>query len=167
MDKLKKHYNKYIFDKRQNYSAVEVSSNTDEDIFLDNIAEKLAGGTDILCVKNCSMPQMEFLEICKKIKILCAEFDTIFLINGRADIVLLSEADGVHLEPEEISPHSARELLGENSFIGISVKNIQQLAKVSPDEIDYILAEPDISEEISDRIKVPCFINGNPIEKFS
>lgn len=163
MENFKNHYKKYIFHNRKNYLVEIVSATDSENDFLDNIAEKISNEADILLIKNEGMPDGKFLGLCKKIKLLCAEFDVIFLISQRADIAFLAEADGIHLEPDGLDIHSAKEILGENAIIGISANNEQQVQTAIENCADYILAYFDINKSCP----ICCFRNGNPIKKLS
>ena len=51
------------------------------------------------------------------------------IINDRADIALLSNADGVHLGQEDLAPGAARRLLGPQRLIGVSAHNLDKPGK--------------------------------------
>ena len=163
MENFNKHYKNFILNNRQNYLKEIVPATTDEDKILNDIAEKICGDFDILEVENGGMPDGKFLRICKKIKLLCAEFDAIFLIKSRCDIAFLCDADGVYLEQDDINIHCAREILGENSLIGISVYNNKQVHTAVKDGADYIFVHFEIKQNNS----ICIFKNGNPIRKLS
>lgn len=163
MKNFNKHYKNFILNNRHNYLKEIISATTDEDEILNIIAEKICGEFDILEVENGGMTDGNFLGICKKVKLLCAEFDVIFLIKSRCDIAFLCGADGVYLEQDDIDIHCAREILGQNSLIGISVYNNEQVQTAVKDGADYILAHFEIKQNNS----ICIFKNGNPIRKLS
>ena len=49
------------------------------------------------------------------------------VVNDRADVALLSRADGVHLGQDDLSPRAARALLGESAVIGLSTHTVEEL----------------------------------------
>ena len=79
-----------------------------------------------------------FLRIAHAIRRLTAGTGTLFIVNDRIDIALLSEADGVHLGQDDISPQEARALAGEKMLIGLSTHTLEQVDRAQDDPIDYI-----------------------------
>lgn len=61
-----------------------------------------------------------------------------FIINNRIDICLATNADGVHLGQSDMPIRKARELLGEEKIIGLTVKNIKQAKHAEKNRADYI-----------------------------
>lgn len=64
------------------------------------------------------------------------------IINDRVDIAFALKADGVHLGQDDLSPVSARKILGENAIIGVSTHNLEQLAEAVKLPIDYAAIGP-------------------------
>ena len=65
-----------------------------------------------------------------------------FLVNDRADIAKLCEADGVHLGQEDLPPEKARRFLGEGMVIGYSTHNLEQAQAACGLPVDYIAVGP-------------------------
>jgi thiamine-phosphate pyrophosphorylase len=63
------------------------------------------------------------------------------LINDRADIALMSGADGVHVGQEDLQPASLRELRGLR-VIGLSTHNLEQLQAALDQPADYFAIGP-------------------------
>ena len=70
------------------------------------------------------------------------EFGGKFLVNDRADIAKLCEADGVHLGQEDLSPQKARIFFGEGMTIGYSTHNLEQAQAALALPVDYIAVGP-------------------------
>jgi thiamine-phosphate diphosphorylase len=65
------------------------------------------------------------------------------LVNDRADVALLAGADGVHLGQEDLSPESARRLLGSSAIIGLSTHDLGEARKADAAEaVDYVAIGP-------------------------
>jgi thiamine-phosphate pyrophosphorylase len=64
------------------------------------------------------------------------------IINDRADIALLSGADGIHLGQEDLAVSEARTLLGNKAIIGLSTHNETQFRNALTQNIDYIALGP-------------------------
>lgn len=146
-----------------------------EDDFLDAVASALQGGVDILQLREKTMPAKKILELGKKVKQLCTQFETLFIVNDRVDIALLLQADGVHLGQDDLDVESARKILGENSIIGVSTHAPEQALKAVEDGADYIGVGPvfatptkkgripvglDYVKWVSENINIPAFAIG-------
>ena len=49
-----------------------------------------------------------------------------FVINDNVLVALVSDADGVHLGQDDMSPLDVRKILGKNKIIGVSAVNVEQ-----------------------------------------
>ena len=141
-DKLKQKFNQLKLENKKLYLVTNSDNFESEDAFLDAVASALKGGVDILQLREKTMPANEILSVGKKIKQLCLQYDTTFIVNDRIDIAALLEADGVHLGQDDLDVISAREILGENAIVGISTHAPEQALKAVQDGADYIGAGP-------------------------
>ncbi len=146
-----------------------------EDLFLDAVASALKGGVDILQLREKNMPANKIIELGKKIKLLCGEYNALFIVNDRVDIAFAVGADGVHLGQDDMDIQSAREILGENAIIGVSTHAPEQAQKAVLDGADYIGVGPvfttptkpgrqsvglEYVKWVSDNIDLPAFAIG-------
>lgn len=69
------------------------------------------------------------------------------LINDRVDIALGVRAAGVHLGQEDLSPASARRILGPGSLIGYSTHSVDQAREADELPIDYVAIGPVYASE--------------------
>ena len=141
-DKLKEKYNQIKLADKNLYLVTNSDCFESDDAFLDAIASALEGGVDVLQLREKKMSANRILELGKKIKQLCLQYDTTFIINDRIDIAALLEADGVHLGQDDLDVKSAREILGANAIVGISTHAPEQALKAVADGADYIGVGP-------------------------
>lgn len=78
------------------------------------------------------------LGACEEILAVTAGTATRFIVNDRADIALLSGADGVHLGQDDISLEAARRILGPDKIVGLSTHSIAQAREALAQHPDYI-----------------------------
>ena len=161
------------------YKKLYLVTNSDkfdsDDAFLDAVASALKGGVDILQLREKNMPANKIVELGKKIKLLCAEYNAIFIVNDRVDIAAILEADGVHLGQDDMDVASARKILGNNAIIGVSTHAPEQAQKAVQDGADYIGMGPvfttptkpgrksvglEYVEWVSQNIDIPAFAIG-------
>src|SRR5262249_60018596 len=71
-----------------------------------------------------------------------APADAQVLVNDRVDVALLSGAAGVHLGQTDLSPASARQILGSDRIIGFSTHNPEQAREADALPVDYVGVGP-------------------------
>ena len=83
-----------------------------------------------------------FIEEAVLLKKALEPFGVPLVINDRVDVALASDADGVHIGQSDMPYSKARELLGKEKIIGLSVENLQQVAEAEALDVDYIGVSP-------------------------
>jgi len=63
-------------------------------------------------------------------------------MNDRADLCLAAGWDGVHVGRNDLSPRSARQILGSSRWLGVSTHNPEQVAEADQSPADYIAIGP-------------------------
>ncbi|SRR5258707_6189094 len=64
------------------------------------------------------------------------------IMNDRADLCLAAEFDGVHVGQDDLSPESARKIIGPERWLGVSTHNAQQVIEADEPSADYIAIGP-------------------------
>lgn len=141
-DKLKENYNRIKLSEKKLYLVTNSDSFESEDEFLDAVASALEGGVDIVQLREKKMGASKVLELGRKVKLLCSQYDATFIVNDRIDIAAILEADGVHLGQDDLDVKSAREILGANAIVGISTHEPNHALKAVEDGADYIGVGP-------------------------
>lgn len=173
-DKLKEQFNLLKLEKKKLYLITSSDKFLSKDIFLDAIASALQGGVDIICLREKEIPDSVVVDIGHKIRTLCDEYGATFIINDRADIAHIVDADGVHLGENDISVQDARDLLGPNAIIGKTTTCPDEVIEAVNEGADYVtigniyttpakLTESiDMStiRWINDNIDIPSFLTG-------
>lgn len=168
-NKLKEQFNLLKLEKKKLYLITNSDKFQSKDEFLDATASALQGGVDMIMFRETSIPDKVKVEIANKLRALCDEFGATLIINDRADIAQIVEADGVHLGSNDINPQDAREILGENAIIGKTTHNPDEVIEAVNEGVDYITFEPIANnvEEIetyigwvSENIDIPVFFSG-------
>ena len=65
-----------------------------------------------------------------------------FVVNDRVDVALAVAADGVHLGQEDLAYPEARELLGPDKIIGITVHTVAEALAAEARGADYLGVSP-------------------------
>lgn len=171
-NKLKEQLNLLKLEKKRLLLITNSDKFTSKDEFLDAIASALQGGVEIILYRENEIPDSVKVELARKIRILCDEYGSTFIVNDRADIAQIAEADGVHLGQDDISIADAREILGENAIIGKTCENTDQVIDAMNDGADYVTFGPvEVSKHknissaeslswMKENIEIPVFVFG-------
>lgn len=101
----------------------------------------LAAGTSIvqLRLKNRDLKKEATLTLAYKLLTLCRDYQALFIINDNPEFANFIGADGVHLGKNDSGIQHARDILGDQSIIGVSCYNSLELAlQAQAQGADYI-----------------------------
>jgi thiamine-phosphate pyrophosphorylase len=68
--------------------------------------------------------------------------DSCLILNDRVPLVLSAGYDGVHVGQEDLSPASARGMLGSEMIVGVSTHGEGQLLDATVSPVDYVAIGP-------------------------
>lgn len=91
------------------------------------VGEALAGGADVIQLREKHLPDRELLSRAREVRILTAQAKARFVLNDRPDLARLAGADGVHLGQEDVTVRDARRIVGASLVIGVSTHDRRQL----------------------------------------
>jgi thiamine-phosphate pyrophosphorylase len=98
----------------------------------------LQAGVRILQLRLKEASGRDFLAAADRIGRMCRERGTLFIVNDRADIAMLADADGVHLGQRDIPLDAGRRVVGSNKVIGISTASVDMARAAEAGGADYI-----------------------------
>ena len=64
------------------------------------------------------------------------------IMNDRADLCLAAGLDGVHVGQDDLSPESARLIVGDQLWVGVSTHSVEQVTVADRTSADYIAIGP-------------------------
>lgn len=100
----------------------------------------VSGGADVIQLRHKSVARGELLDLARRFR--AAIRDALFIVNDHVDIALLSEADGVHLGPDDLSISAARRIAGDRLLIGASASTPNRVRDAVKDGADYLGCGP-------------------------
>jgi thiamine-phosphate pyrophosphorylase len=98
----------------------------------------LDGGATIMQLRLKDFGGRDFLAAARAIAALCHERGAILIVNDRADIAHLADADGVHVGQTDLPLEAARRVVGPNKIVGVSTHSIEQARAAEAGGADYI-----------------------------
>lgn len=108
----------------------------------DIVEEAIKGGVTMLQLREKNCTTREFYDIAVKLKDLLKTYNIPLIISDRIDIALAIDADGVHIDQQDLPYKVARKLLGEDKIIGLTVETFKQIEEANNLDLDYIAVAP-------------------------
>ena len=92
------------------------------------MAACIAGGVDIVQLRDKHLEARPLLERAALVRAVCADAGVPFILNDRPDLALEAGADGVHVGQDDAPVALARRILGADAIIGLSTHGPADLA---------------------------------------
>lgn len=103
--------------------------------------EAVKGGCTLVQLRAPEWKKKKQLEAALLLKQALVGTGVPLLIDDHVDIALIAKADGVHVGQEDLPPNEARDILGPDAIIGLSVGSLLELNSVT-DAVDYLGVGP-------------------------
>jgi thiamine-phosphate pyrophosphorylase len=106
------------------------------------VSEALAGGAQMIQLRDKDLPDRERLTRAREVRILTHQARAAFILNDRPDLARLAGADGVHLGQDDLTTRDARRILGPRALLGRSSHNVSQLDQATLEGASYLGVGP-------------------------
>lgn len=120
------------------YAVTDRAWAADGDSFFRQVAAAIAGGADIVQLREKHLDPQAFLTEAKRFVALCREQGALSIINDSAEIAAQARADGVHVGQGDLEASHARALLGPDKLIGVSVHTVEEALRAQAAGADYL-----------------------------
>lgn len=101
------------------------------------IEAAVAGGAGIIQLRYKSYHSAELYEAARQARAVTRRLGVPLIINDRLDVALAVQADGVHLGQEDLPHAVARDRLGRERWLGVSVHSLEEFERSRPANPDY------------------------------
>jgi thiamine-phosphate pyrophosphorylase len=109
---------------------------------LEIVAAAIRGGVTVVQYREKTVGLRVLIEQALALQTLCRQAAVPFIVNDRVDVALAVDADGVHVGQDDMPASLARQLIGPDRIVGVSVENIAQARQAQADGADYVGASP-------------------------
>ena len=106
------------------------------------VREAVAGGVTMVQLREKDCSTGEFIALAKELKSVLHPLGIPLIINDRIDVALAVDADGVHIGQSDMPYAMARQLLGPDKIIGLSVETLDEVIAANALDVDYIGISP-------------------------
>lgn len=107
---------------------------------LSDVTAAVAAGVRVVQYRQKQGLPRDLVAEARQLRQLCRHIR--FLVNDRVDLALEVGADGVHLGQEDFSYYKARNLLGPDKIIGVTVHNVAEALAAQAAGADYLGVSP-------------------------
>lgn len=109
---------------------------------VDLVAAALEGGATAIQLREKTLSTLDQVALGRELRRLTHQAGALLIVNDRADIACVLEADGVHLGQDDLPVAAARRILGPEAIIGGSAGNLDELATSLAAGVDYLGVGP-------------------------
>ena len=128
------------------YPILDAGCFPDSDALLKAAEQLASAGARILQYRNKSGDAARMLIDARELRqrmLYSQSGDSLTLImNDRADLCLAADFEGVHVGQDDLSPQSARKIVGPNRWLGVSTHNPAQVVEADKSSADYVAIGP-------------------------
>jgi thiamine-phosphate pyrophosphorylase len=108
--------------------------------WLGIIQEVVLGGASLIQIRDKTSTKQQILQAAKAIHPFLRERNVPLIINDHLDIAKELGAEGIHLGQSDTKVQNARQLLGKEALIGVSIEHLSQVE--ASEGADYLGASP-------------------------
>lgn len=100
------------------------------------------GGVRLLQVRAKDEASGAWLALCEQVVAVAESYESLVIVNDRADLARLCGAAGVHVGQDDLPVRSARDLLGEKAIVGLSTHTESQVLTGMREPATYLAFGP-------------------------
>lgn len=154
---------------------VLVDGRRDEREFEALIKELLEAEVDVIQLRDENLSDRSLLARGEILNRLTASTPTIWIMNNRPDLAVLTNAGGVHVGQSDLSVAAVRKIVGAELLVGVSTHNYLQAQQAVLEGASYLgvgpmfpsatksfaeFADADFACAVAKQITLPCFAIG-------
>jgi thiamine-phosphate pyrophosphorylase len=109
---------------------------------LDVARAFLSAGVQWLQLRCKDMASGAFLDLAHQTLEYSRAAGALLIINDRADVAALSNADGLHVGQDDLTPADSRAVIGESPILGLSTHTREQWEQATREPVSYIAIGP-------------------------
>ena len=106
------------------------------------LQQVLATAVPMIQLRERDLSAWELVRLAREVQAVTASRRSQLLINDRIDVALALEGVGVHLRSNSLPVSVARQLLGAQRLLGISVHAVEEVMEAEAQGADYIIIGP-------------------------
>ncbi len=113
-----------------------------EDELIELVTGLVRAGVSAIQLRDKRLDDRELMARARAIRAATRGTNVLFIVNDRADVAAVSEADGVHIGQDELSVRDVRRIVGSRALVGVSTHNLHQARQAVLEGASYLGAGP-------------------------
>lgn len=141
----------------------------------ESIEQAILGGCTIVQLREKELSSRDFYALGLRVKEITDRHKIPLIINDRIDIAMAIDAHGVHVGQSDLPTAVARQIIGDEKILGISVSTLEQAVQAKRAGADYIgvgamfktstktdaeIVSMETLEAITRDVDIPCVVIG-------
>lgn len=128
------------------------SADFSHELILDTVAKYLNDGTKIIQFYFKNATDKQNIELGFKLRQLCSMFDALLIVNSRADIAQIIDADGLCLSDEDMSLDQAKKIFHNDIIFAKYIESLEDLIEANENKADYVCIDLNKSSPLKKNI---------------
>lgn len=109
---------------------------------IEVLQSAIAGGVGIVQLRCKKRSTAKFIKLAQVVKKIVAPHCIPLIINDNIDVALQSNADGLHIGQNDVEYPIAREKMGPDKIIGLTIENLEQVKIAESWNVNYFGVGP-------------------------
>lgn len=105
---------------------------------LATVREAVAGGVTIVQLRDKEVSDDDLIALARALRAELAPLGVPLIVNDRPAVAKAAGTDGVHVGQDDGDPRAARQLLGPEAIVGLSVTRGSEVATADAGIVDYV-----------------------------
>lgn len=105
--------------------------------FFEVVEQSILGGVDIIQLREKELEENKFIDLSFKLKEITDKYNVPLIINDNVNVCKIVDASGVHIGNCDMPLKEAREILGKDKIIGVSVKTVENALMLEKQGASY------------------------------
>ena len=118
------------------------------------------GGTTMVQLRDKHASTEERVALASRLKPICASYGAVLVINDDVEAAHISDVDGVHIGQGDMDVALARQTIGPDKIVGLSVETVTAARQVSDGLVDYVGISPVYATPTKQDHKPPIGFDG-------
>jgi len=102
------------------------------------VEQAIQGGATFIQLREKNLPYEDFLKEAQQIKRITDTYNVPFVINDNVEVAIACAADGIHIGQDDMDLSTARNMIGDDKILGVSVQTVEQARLAEKGGADYV-----------------------------
>lgn len=108
----------------------------------DAVIDAIRGGVRAVQLREKDLPIRSLIDLAHSLRAATAAVGARLLINGRLDVMLAVDADGIHLRSDSLPTRTVRRVIGPDKWMGVSTHSLREVEQAADEGADFVTFGP-------------------------